>query len=405
MRLRAPITVSALVVAGLVTAGSASDKAANHSTSAKAPAPLLASTSSAPALSRAVGLVTSDTPAAPRKYGTAEPLPASYETAFAAGLPLSDISGMGPLFGALDIPQVVLAAYRNAELRLAQSDPGCGLSWSLLAGIGRIESGHAGGGRTDVAGTTVTPILGPVLDGHLPGNEVIAAADGSYVRAIGPMQFLPGTWRNYAADGNGDGTADPNNVYDATLAAGRNLCAGGLDLRDPAQELRAVLRYNNSMSYAANVLSWSVAYRTGGSPSTVTLAPELIPPDKAALDKATAPGAIPTAPGAIPQPSPTLPPVPADALPTIPAQPAEPMINIPGLPPIPCGIFCPRPAPAPILPPGPGQPEILPAGPAWRACAVRDPTADPALTSHLARFCDNSTDHGKVTNLSLIGLR
>ncbi|MBF6079696.1 lytic murein transglycosylase, partial [Nocardia beijingensis] len=165
-----------------------------------------------------------------------------------------------------------------AELALGSSVPGCGLSWSLLAGIGRIESGHAGGGRTDAAGTTVTPIFGPALDGSLPGNEVIKAADGGFVRAVGPMQFLPGTWGVYAADGNGDGVADPHNVFDAALAAGKYLCSGGLDLRDPAQELRAVLRYNNSMAYAANVLSWSRAYRTGGSPAQVRVSPDLVAP-------------------------------------------------------------------------------------------------------------------------------
>ncbi|WP_420094740.1 lytic murein transglycosylase [Nocardia asteroides] len=237
------------------------------------------------------------------------------------------------------------------------------MSWSLLAGIGRIESGHAGGGRTDAAGTTVTPIFGPALDGSLPGNEVIAASGGGFVRAVGPMQFLPSTWAHYAADGNGDGASDPHNVFDAALAAGKYLCSGGLDLRDRAQELRAVLRYNNSMSYAADVLSWSAAYRTGGSPSAGRVSPEAIAPGSGGWGNT--PGVLLTsAPG--PVPGPLLAEVP-DGLPLeqavqtpTPAAVPEPMITIPGLPPIPCGIFCPPPPPPAVQPgePGPRAEEL-----------------------------------------------
>jgi hypothetical protein len=270
---------------------------------------------------------------------------------FAGSVPLHDIS-LPMTGGALGIPELVLAAYRNAELALESSMPGCGLSWSLLAGIGRIESGHAGGGRTDAAGTTVAPIFGPALDGSLPGNEVIKAADGSAVRAIGPMQFLPGTWSRYAADGNGDGIADPHNVFDASLAAGKYLCSGGLDLRDPAQELRAVLRYNNSMAYAANVLSWSVAYRTGGTPSQVSIAPDLIPPGTSPIQAGPDLAAVNTTTTELP---------PNTATTVNPAAPTQVMITIPGLPPIPCGIFCPPPAPKPANPcDPPAVPAVMP---------------------------------------------
>jgi membrane-bound lytic murein transglycosylase B len=172
--------------------------------------------------------------------------------------------------GALGIPTTALTAYRNAERMMATSEPGCGISWNLLAGIGRIESGHANGGATDARGTAVRPIYGPSLDGTLPGNEVIvqSSAPGrvSYARAMGPMQFLPGTWARYASDGDGDGAADPQNLYDATLAAARYLCSGGLNLRDQSQVLSSILRYNNSMPYAQNVLGWAAAYATGVVP-------------------------------------------------------------------------------------------------------------------------------------------
>jgi membrane-bound lytic murein transglycosylase B len=172
--------------------------------------------------------------------------------------------------GAVGIPSMALAAYRNAEQKMAATDPGCGVSWNLLAGIGRIESGHANGGATDNHGTAVKPIYGPALDGTLPGNEVIvqssASGQVSYARAMGPMQFLPGTWVRYASDGDGDGIADPQNLYDSTLAAARYLCSGGLNLRDQSQVMAAILRYNNSTSYARNVLGWAAAYATGVVP-------------------------------------------------------------------------------------------------------------------------------------------
>lgn len=172
--------------------------------------------------------------------------------------------------GSMRIPAVALAAYRNAEQAMASTEPGCGLSWNLLAGIGRIESGHANGGATDARGTALNPIYGPTLDGSLSGNEVIVqtvqAGRPVYARAMGPMQFLPGTWSRYAADGDGDGKADPQNIYDAALAAARYLCSGGLNLRNQSQVLTAILRYNNSMAYAQNVLGWAAAYATGVEP-------------------------------------------------------------------------------------------------------------------------------------------
>ncbi|CAN3130229.1 lytic transglycosylase domain-containing protein [Mycobacterium sp. smrl_JER01] len=172
--------------------------------------------------------------------------------------------------GTLRIPSMALAAYRNAETMMAAAQPGCGLSWNLLAGIGRIESMHAYGGATDARGTAVRPIYGPALDGTLPGNEVIVQSRSAdrviYARAMGPMQFLPGTWSRYASDGDGDGKADVQNLFDASLAAARYLCSGNMNLRNQPDVIAAILRYNNSMAYAQNVLSWAAAYATGVVP-------------------------------------------------------------------------------------------------------------------------------------------
>ncbi|MFF3626956.1 lytic murein transglycosylase [Streptomyces sp. NPDC002164] len=169
------------------------------------------------------------------------------------------------------IPTTVLAAYRKAESALRRTEPGCRLPWQLLAAIGRVESGHAGGGRVDVHGTTLTPILGPVLDGA-GFAEIRDTDDGAYDgdrrydRAVGPMQFIPSTWAHWGRDGNGDGRRDPNNVYDAALAAGAYLCAGARDLSVKADLDRAVLAYNHSDTYLRTVLSWLEFYRKGVHP-------------------------------------------------------------------------------------------------------------------------------------------
>ncbi len=180
--------------------------------------------------------------------------------------------------GQLGIPGVAVAAYQKAEAILATEDPKCAMPWSMLAGIGRVESTHAFGGKADSDGNPLSPVYGPVLDGSLYGNNVIhdsddGALDGlsGYDRAVGPMQFLPETWKHFAADGNGDGIADPQNLYDAALTAGKYLCSGGLNMRDLAQQTRAILRYNNSMAYVANVMAWANSYNSGVAPKPAQL--------------------------------------------------------------------------------------------------------------------------------------
>ncbi|MDT3397903.1 lytic murein transglycosylase [Streptomyces sp. B1866] len=166
------------------------------------------------------------------------------------------------------IPASVLDAYKKAESALRETHPGCNLPWQLLAAIGRVESGQARGGAVDAHGTTVKPILGPVLDGN--GFARITDTDGGaydgdtvHDRAVGPMQFIPSTWANWGADGNGDGRRDPNNIYDAALAAGHYLCAGGRDLSSQADLERSILGYNHSQEYLRTVLAWFEFYRKG----------------------------------------------------------------------------------------------------------------------------------------------
>jgi membrane-bound lytic murein transglycosylase B len=179
---------------------------------------------------------------------------------------------IGPTGAVSGIPGTVLAAYQKAANDLAVAKPGCRITWPLLAGIGKVESAHASGGRVDASGKTRGQILGPVLDGG-PGMAAIADTDGGqydgnaqWDRAVGPMQFIPGTWKGFGADGNGDGVKDPHNVFDASRAAADYLCSANANLSTPQGLVEAVLRYNHSMDYVSTVLRWMKSY----SNSTIT---------------------------------------------------------------------------------------------------------------------------------------
>ncbi|MGH3767877.1 MAG: Ig-like domain repeat protein [Pseudonocardiaceae bacterium] len=203
------------------------------------------------------------TVAAPSQGGS---LDASASQAQPSGQSLDEVTSASLPDGPLGIPGVMLDAYQRAERVMAQIEPGCHLSWATLAGIGKIESGHASGGRVDTAGNTLGPILGPQLDGSLDTVAISDTdrgtldADAGWDRAVGPMQFIPASWRVY-------GTGNPNNIYDSTLAAGRYLCAGGADLSDPTQEAVAIYRYNHSVTYVSTVLRWTQGYLTGVVPT------------------------------------------------------------------------------------------------------------------------------------------
>ena len=212
--------------------------------------------------------------------------------------------------GPLGIPGSMLKAYQNAADIMAKEQPGCHLDWALIAAIGRIESNHARGGYVDAKGNTLEPILGPVLNGA-GAFAAIRDTDGgrydgdrTWDRAVGAMQFIPSTWNGYASDGNGDGVADPNNVYDESLATARYLCSGGLDLSSDAMQRLAVRRYNNSQSYVDTVMSYAAAYRGGVSQLPDSQVPIGAPPGPGAVDAAAgSPGGDPAPPVTLPPPT------------------------------------------------------------------------------------------------------
>ena len=105
-----------------------------------------------------------------------------------------------------------------------------GLSWTVLAAIGQIESAD---------GTNVGP---------------------STAGALGPMQFLPSTWAVWGIDAFGQtGPPDVLNPYDAVPSAARLLCAdgaaaGGQSLAD------AIFDYNHASWYVNEVLALAAEY-------------------------------------------------------------------------------------------------------------------------------------------------
>lgn len=166
------------------------------------------------------------------------------------------------------IPETALWAYGDAELVMRAVQPGCHLSWTTLAGIGRVESNHGqfGGAQLQPNGEESKPIIGVPLDGsgdnRAVGDTDHGALDGDPTtdHAVGPMQFLPSTWRNYASDGNGDGKADPENIDDAALTTARYLCVGGRDMGTPQGWWAGLFSYNNSVEYGQKVFGLAEIY-------------------------------------------------------------------------------------------------------------------------------------------------
>lgn len=260
-----------------------------------------------------------------------------------------------PVFG---VPATVLSAYRRAADSVAHTDPACRLTWPVLAGIGKVESNHARGGDVTPDGEMIDPIYGPALDGSA-GMAAIADSGGGWARAAGPMQFIPSTWAVWGADGDGDGRADVENVFDAALAAAHYLCADGRDLATGAGLSDAILSYNHSSRYLDTVTAWIRAYQNGGGPvpdepygpGTFEVdAPAPARPSPGGGTGATPPptsGQPPTGPPATTPPGRTPPPPPSRS-----PQPPPPSSPLLPLPPLVGGLLAPSSSGQPAVPVG-----------------------------------------------------
>jgi hypothetical protein len=150
----------------------------------------------------------------------------------AAGAPLSSAARA-------DVPPGYLAAYRAAAPRYCP-----GLSWTVLAGVGKVESDH---GRA-----------------RLPGVR----SGWNHAGAAGPMQFGIGkdragnAWARFGRDFDRDGRVSVYDPGDAIPAAARYLCDAGA----PGRMDAALYAYNPSWVYVARVKRWAARYRGGGRP-------------------------------------------------------------------------------------------------------------------------------------------
>ncbi|MGA9100909.1 lytic transglycosylase domain-containing protein [Aeromicrobium sp.] len=168
------------------------------------------------------------------------------------------------------IPSAALFSYRRAETLLSKADASCKLPWNLVAALGRVESNHgrSNGNALSADGLAEPGIFGAPLNGN--GVAKISDTDNGSLdkdtvwdRAVGPMQFIPGTWANVGVDSDNDGKKNPQDIDDAATAAGIYLCAGSDDLSTDGGARAAVHRYNHSDSYVDLVMKISAAYANG----------------------------------------------------------------------------------------------------------------------------------------------
>ena len=237
----------------------------------------------APALHRTIGTPATPALSVPIRPGTT--FVAVLQTREpASGPPQNPPSGAISQLAADGIPATALDAYQRAASRADLLYPGCGISWPLLAAIGRVESDHGrfAGSQLYADGESAPPIIGIALNGVgtariMDTDQGRLDGDRVFDHAVGPMQFIPGTWRIYGVDGNADGRADPFNIYDAAAAAADYLCIAGGNLTTIGGQTAAVLAYNESATYLSSVLELAAAYAGGGVaiPAAVGLAPPL----------------------------------------------------------------------------------------------------------------------------------
>ena len=138
--------------------------------------------------------------------------------------------GLAP--GLAAIPASYLTWYREAARTCR------GLSWTVLAGIGTMESNN---GRSRARGV------------HNGKNRK---------GAEGPMQFEPATFAEYAVRADPSAPLTPYDPKDAIFTAARMLCADGAwSASRPGLE-RAIFAYNHACWYVRDVLAIASRYAT-----------------------------------------------------------------------------------------------------------------------------------------------
>jgi Transglycosylase SLT domain len=121
------------------------------------------------------------------------------------------------------IPALYLDLYRRAAVTCP------GLPWTVLAGIGTVETGN--------------------------GRDVHRSTAG----ALGPMQFMPSTWAVYGYDADGDGKANIHDPTDAVFSAARYLCAAGAGRGGQSID-DAIFAYNHAWWYVREVITIANQY-------------------------------------------------------------------------------------------------------------------------------------------------
>ena len=215
------------------------------------------------------------------------------------------------------IPPVVQSAINSAVAKINQKNPQCGVTVGLLTAIVAYESGLAPRDVTELSksddpnyywrtadrqittapdGASRLVTLGPNGDydyiiraGQSNGGDRdsgVMDGSSSLDYALGPMQFMPTTFygspsgggpiasdalpllpqlpegkvqpNGYGLDGNGDGIANINNLFDATISAANHLCSstGGTKLStngvlDENATLAALQKYGGTTSLQA----------------------------------------------------------------------------------------------------------------------------------------------------------
>jgi hypothetical protein len=164
------------------------------------------------------------------KPPTGEGVPKASNPAFSLTLPGPAPIGVPNFFiDSFRIPPFLIPIYQAAGIEYQ-------VPWQVLGAINEIETDY---GR----------------------NLSVSSAN-----AVGWMQFLPSTWRQWGVDANGDGVADPYNPVDAIFAAARYLHAAGASTSLP----RAIFAYNHAGWYVQSVLLR--AKLIGGIPSQLVSA-------------------------------------------------------------------------------------------------------------------------------------